>query len=250
MTTAVLVDDEPNLSDYLSRRLAALWPELEIIGSAINGRQALALCEDLAPDVVFLDIQMPGLSGLQVAEALDREIRVVFVTAYDEYAVQAFEAAAIDYLLKPVDDERLAMTIERLKVAVSEDEKAALSNAIGQVLGQLSRPDTDYLQWLKAQQNGTTQLVPVASIVYFQADGKYTTVVTAAGEHLIRTSIRELEAALDPQRFWRVHRGTIVAVKEIDEAHRDLRGRYTLTLRSRPEQLRTSQKYGHLFKGM
>lgn len=250
MTTALLVDDEPNLSDYLSRRLAELWPELDILGSAVNGRQALAMCEELAPDIVFLDIQMPGLSGLQVAEALDPEIRVVFVTAYDEYAVQAFEAAAIDYLLKPVQDARLAVTVERLKAAAGEDEKAALSSALGQVLGQLSRPESNHLQWLKAQQGGTTQLVPVDSVIYFQADGKYTTVVTAAGEHLIRTSIRELEEALDPKLFWRVHRGTIVRVEEIAEAHRDLRGRYTLTLRSRPEQLRTSQKYGHLFKGM
>jgi len=250
MTTALLVDDEPNLSDYLSRRLAEFWPELEVLGIAANGRQALAMCEELAPDIVFLDIQMPGLSGLQVAEALDPEVRVVFVTAHDEYAVQAFEAAAVDYLLKPVDDARLSVTIERLKVAASDDEKAALSSAIGQVLAQLPRPESDHLQWLKAQHGGTTQLVPVDSVIYFQADGKYTTVVTTAGEHLIRTSIRELEEALDPKLFWRVHRGTLVRVEEILEAHRDLRGRYTLTLRSRPEQLRTSQKYGHLFKGM
>ncbi len=250
MTTALLVDDEPNLSEYLARKLAELWPELEVLGSAVNGRQALAMCEELAPDVVFLDIQMPGLNGLQVAEALDPEIRVVFVTAYDEYAVKAFEAAAVDYLLKPVDDARLALTIERLRVAASAEEKTALSSAISQVLGQLSRPESDYLQWLKAQQGGSTQLVPVDSVIYFQADGKYTTVVTTGGEHLIRTSIKELEESLDPNRFWRVHRGTIVRVEEIAEAHRDLRGRYTLTLRSSPTQLRTSQKYGHLFKGM
>jgi DNA-binding LytR/AlgR family response regulator len=208
------------------------------------------MCEELAPDVVFLDIQMPGLSGLQVAEALDPETRVVFVTAFDEYAVQAFETAAVDYLLKPVDDARLAVTIDRLKFTASDDEKAALSSAISQVLGQLSRGESDYLQWLKAQQGGTTQLVPVDSVIYFQADGKYTTVVTTGGEHLIRTSIRELEEALDPKLFWRIHRGTIVRVDEIAEARRDLRGRYALTLRSSPQQLRTSQKYGHLFKAM
>lgn len=250
MTTALLVDDEPNLTDYLARRLAELWPELEIIGTAVSGRQALAMSEELAPDIIFLDIQMPGLSGLQVAEALDPEIRVVFVTAYDEYAVQAFEAAAVDYLLKPVDDARLGVTIQRLQRAASEPEKQVLANAIGQVLGQLNHPDAGHLQWLKAQQGGTTQLLPVASVVYFQADGKYTNVATAAGEHLIRTSIRELEDSLDPNQFWRVHRGTIVRVEEIAQAHRDMRGRYTLSLRSRPEQLRTSQKYGHLFKGM
>ena len=222
MTTAVLVDDEPNLSDYLTRRLAELWPELEILGTAVNGRQALAMCEELAPDVVFLDIQMPGLNGLQVAEALDPEIRIVFVTAYDEFAVQAFDAAAVDYLLKPVEDARLTTTIKRLQAASSNADKTvdrtALSTAIGQVLGQLNRPATGYLQWLKAQQGGTTQLVPVESVIYFQADGKYTNVVTASEEHLIRTSIRELEEALDPSLFWRVHRGTIVRVEEIAEA--------------------------------
>lgn len=250
MTTALLVDDEPNLSDYLARRLGDLWPELEIVGTAANGRQALAMCAELAPDVVFLDIQMPGLTGLQVAETLDPEIRVVFVTAYDEYAVQAFEAAAIDYLLKPVDDARLAQTLARLKRALSNDDRQALSSAISTVLGQLKDREPGFLTWLKAQQEGATQLVPVDAVIYFQADGKYTTVVTATAEHLIRTSIRELEEALDPEAFWRVHRGTIVRVEEIAEARRDLRGRYTLTLRSRPEQIRTSQKYGHLFKGM
>ena len=250
MTTALLIDDEPNLSDYLARRLAELWPELEILGTAVNGRQALAMGEELAPDIVFLDIQMPGLNGLQVAEALDPEIRIVFVTAYDRYAIQAFEAAAVDYLLKPVDDARLSLTIKRLKTASSDAEKAALSDAIGQVIGQLKGPESNHLQWLKAQQGGTTELIPVESVVYFQADGKYTNVVTATGEHLIRTSIRELEEALDPSLFWRVHRGTIVRVEEIAQANRDLRGRYTLNLRSRPEQLRTSQKYGHLFKAM
>lgn len=246
MTTALLVDDEPNLTAYLSRKLAEAWPELDVVGIAANGRQAIAMSEELAPDIVFLDIQMPGLSGLQVAESLDPEIRIVFVTAFDEYAVQAFQAAAVDYLLKPVDDDRLALTVTRLKQATNEPDREALN----QVLAQLASSDNSHLKWLRSQQGGSTRLVPVDSVIYFQADGKYTSVVTATEEHLIRTSIKELEGELDPAAFWRVHRGTIVRVDEIVEASRDLRGRYTLTLRSRPEQLRTSQKYGNLFKGM
>jgi DNA-binding LytR/AlgR family response regulator len=246
MTTAVLVDDEANLTDYLARKLGAIWPELEIVGTAVNGRQALALCEELTPDIIFLDIQMPGLSGIRVAEALDAEIRVVFVTAFDDYAVQAFERAAVDYLLKPVDEARLTVTVSRLKEAAMPAD----SEALARVISQLKTRDTGYLKWLRSQRGGATRLVPVDSVVYFQADGKYTSVVTATEEHLIRTSIRELTEVLDPDLFWQVHRSLIVRVDEILEARRDLRGRYTLSLRSRPEQLRSSQKYGHLFKGM
>ncbi len=246
MTSAQLVDDEPNLSAYLARELKRCWPELEILGIAENGRQALAMAQELAPDIVFLDIQMPGLSGLKVAEALDPETRIVFVTAFEDYAVQAFETAAVDYLLKPVDNARLAVTVARLKEAGSRPDADALAAA----LRQLSRGDAHHVKWLRSQQEGTTRLIPVESVVYFQADGKYTSVFTATEEHLIRKSIRELEAELASDAFWRVHRGLIVRVDEIVTASRDLRGRYTLTLRSRPEKLRTSQKYGHLFRGM
>lgn len=246
MTSALLVDDEPNLSAWLERQLAATWPELRVLGSAVNGRQALAMADDLSPDIVFLDIQMPGMSGLDVARALDPEIRVVFVTAYDEYAVPAFETAAVDYLLKPVDESRLRLTVKRLQEATGRPDPATLSA----VLKRLDTVGEHHLRWLRAQQGDATRLVPVEAVVYFQADGKYTSVVTASEEHLIRTSIKDLEAELDPAVFWRVHRGLIVRVSEILEATRDMRGRYTLSLRSRPETLRTSQKYGHLFRGM
>ncbi len=246
MTTALLVDDEENLTRYLTRKLAEAWPELEVLGSAANGRQALAMAEELAPDIVFLDIRMPGLSGLQVAEQLDPEIRVVFVTAYDEYAVAAFDRAAVDYLLKPVEDARLARTVARLKAEVPPDQQT-----IKDVIRQLTAsPARDYLRWVRSQQGEATELVPVEAVSYFKADGKYTSVATADREYLIRASIRELEDELDPEAFWRVHRGIIVRVADIAEARRDLRGRYALTLRSRPEVLRTSQKYGHLFRGM
>jgi DNA-binding LytR/AlgR family response regulator len=247
VTTALLVDDEPNLLAYLERKLGEVWPELTVVGKAGNGREALALAADLQPDIAFLDIQMPGMSGLKVAEALDPDIRIVFVTAHDEYAVAAFEAAAVDYLLKPVDEQRLRLTRERLEASEIVLDRDALARVISQIT---SRPGGPGLKWLRSERGGATQLIPVESVVYFKAEGKYTSVLTASEEHLIRTSIRDLEDQLDPDVFWRVHRGLIVRVEEISEARRDLRGRYSLTLKHRPEQLRTSQKYGHLFKGM
>jgi DNA-binding LytR/AlgR family response regulator len=246
MTSAILVDDEENTLRYLQRRLNQLWPELTVIATAPNGRAALQLSEELQPDIVFLDIQMPGLSGLQVAGMLDPEIRVVFVTAYDEFAVSAFETAAVDYLLKPVDDARLQLTISRLKETTTAPDDDELKKA----LREITQHAGSFLQWLRSQKAETTQLVPVDSVVFFQSDSKYTSVATSGEDHLIRTSIRELESQLDPNVFWRVNRGVIVRVSEIASAHRDIRGRYTLKLKSRPEQLRTSPKYSHLFKAM
>ena len=246
MTSAILVDDEDNPLRYLERRLRSLWPDLDILGTAGNGRSALALCEELQPDIVFLDIQMPGISGLQVADSLDPDIRVVFVTAYDEFAVAAFETAAVDYLLKPVDDSRLKVTINRLK----ETTSTTTDEGVKLVLQQLTQHNAGFLQWLRSQKGETTQLLPVDSVIFFRSDSKYTSVATSNDDHLIRTSIRELEIQLDPNVFWRVNRGVIVRVSDIASARRDLRGRYTLKLRSRPEQLRTSPKYSHLFKGM
>lgn len=246
MTTAILVDDEENPLRYLQRRLKQLWPELNIVATALNGRTALQLSKELQPDIVFLDIQMPGLSGLQVAEMLDPEIRVVFVTAYDEFAVKAFETAAVDYLLKPVDDARLNLTISRLKESTTAPDDAVLKKIVQDVTEHTS----SFLQWLRSQKGETTQLIPIESVVFFRSEDKYTTVATSNEDHLIRTSIRELESQLDPNAFWRVNRGVIVRVSDIASADRDIRGRYTLKLRSRPEQLRTSPKYSQLFKAM
>lgn len=246
MTSAVLVDDEDASLRYLERKLGELWPDLEIVGSAANGRSALSLCEELQPDIVFLDIQMPGLSGLQVADALDPDIRVVFVTAFDEFALQAFDSAAIDYLLKPIEAGRLQKTIDRLKDTASAPEAGALTEAVA-LIGQQRN---EHLHWVRAQRGDKVEVIPVESVVYFQADNKYTTVVTSAAEHLIRTSITQLEEQLDPNRFWRVNRSTIIAISEVVSASRDIRGRYTLRLQNRPETVRTSPKYSHLFKAM
>lgn len=244
-TTAIIVDDEPHLVDYLTTKLSELWPDLEIVGTALNGRQAVSLAEETNPDIAFLDIHMPGLSGLQVAQALSADIKIVFVTAFDEYAVDAFQRAAIDYLLKPVSDTRLMQTIERLRASASSDR-----NDLLHLIRDISQEQNNYLQWIRAGLDDTTQLVPVSDVIYFKADLKYTEIFTRDGEYIVRRSIKELESQLDPNQFWRIHRGVIVRVEQIATAKRDFRGRYTIALHDHADVLRTSQSYGHLFKHM
>ena len=244
--TAVLIDDEPLVMEHLKHKLESLWPELELLGTAINGRQGLALVAETQPDIVFLDIHMPGLTGLAVAEALPDSCQVVFVTAFDQYAVAAFDRAAVDYLLKPVTDARLQQTIDKLKSSSGTSQAADIQA----VLQQLHQQTPQHLVWLRTGLDEVTELLSVDEVVYFKAEQKYTSVFTAYREHLIRTSIQDLEAELDPNAFWRIHRGLIVRVDQVVSARRDLRGRYTLTLRERAETLRSSQAYGHLFKHM
>lgn len=244
MTTALILEDEPLLAEQLRDKLARLWPELKIVGMPGEGREALRMARQTQPDIAFLDIRLPGLSGLEVAAALPEHTRVVFVTAHDEFAVEAFRAAAVDYLLKPVSDERLVATIERLRREGSQNREELLA-----LLQQVGAAPS-WLQWIRAGLGETTVLVPVEEAVYFRADAKYTSVVTRDKEHLVRRAISQLESQLDPDKFWRIHRGVIVRVDQIASASRDLRGRYVLTLRDRPEKLRSSQAYGHLFKHM
>ena len=251
-TTAIIADDEPRLADYLKSRLAALWPELVIAGIAANGPDALALLAREAPDIAFLDIRMPGLTGLEVARRADAGVHLVFVTAFDQYAVDAFERAAVDYLLKPVSDERLAETVARLKarvqaVAPTPDWRAAL--AAIERLAPLA-PAPERLAWIRASTGQQVRLIAVEDVVYFQANDKYTSVFTADGEALIRTPMKELGEQLDPQRFWQVHRGTIVNVAHIATTTRELSGRITLTLKGRPDKVAVSRAYVHLFKQM
>ncbi len=243
--TALIVDDEANVATHLQDKLAGLWPELTVVGIAGNGRQALALVEQHAPDIVFLDIHMPGMTGLEVAERLPPHTRVVFVTAFDQFAVAAFERAAADYLLKPVEEARLRQTVQRLQTPDMPPPEQLLA-----LLKTLTPPKTDYLQWLRAGLDDTTELVSVADVIYFHADQKYTTVATRDREYYVRTPIKALAEQLDPQQFWRIHRATIVRVDQIVSARRDLRGRYTLSLKDTSTQLRSSQSYGHLFKQM
>lgn len=249
--TAIIADDEPRLARYLQERLAALWPELEIVGVAANGPEAQALLAREAPDIAFLDIRMPALSGLEVALRAGRDVRIVFVTAYDQYAVAAFERAAVDYLLKPVSDERLAETVARLK----ETPAAAPGGDMATVLAAIERlapadPASRKLAWIRASRGGEVMLIDVDDVAYFQANDKYTSVFTAQGESLIRTPLKELAAQLDETRFWQVHRGTIVNVRHIGSTTRDLAGRVVLGLKTRREHVQVSRTYAHLFKQM
>lgn len=254
MTTAVLVDDELLLTQHLERQLRMAWPELVITGRASNGREALALIDSARPDVVFLDIRMPGQDGLQIASRLPQDVHIVFVTAYDEYAIAAFEHATVDYLLKPVTEERLATTVKKLKRQLEGDtnitaERGQLTALVEQLLARAPER-VEYIQWLRVGANDVTELVPVGDVVYLRSDTKYTSVYTATREYLLRMTLKELEQQLDPSVFWRIHRSILVNANDIASATRDLRGRYQLQLKRRAETLRSSQSYGHLFRHM
>jgi DNA-binding LytR/AlgR family response regulator len=247
---ALIADDEPLLALSLRTALEEAWPELEIAAVLPNGLEAVQAAERLKPDVAFLDIRMPGLDGLEAAaEIADRmgeaAPAVVFVTAYDEYATKAFELAAVDYVLKPVALERLAHTVARLKSRPRGFEELARQL---RALGTLA-PRSGGLQHVMAGSGHAVKLIPVAEVCYFQAADKYTTVVTAEGEALIRTSLKELAPQL-PEGFQQVHRGTIVNLKHVATALRDETGRVTLRLRTRMETLAVSRVYADLFKPM
>ncbi|MCB1646566.1 MAG: response regulator transcription factor [Pseudomonadales bacterium] len=251
--TAVIADDEPNLRSHLARSLASLAPAIRVVGEAANGREALQLIEAGQPDVAFLDIRMPGLTGLEVAARINGATRVVFVTAYDEYAIEAFENAAVDYLLKPLDEARLEKTIARLTLSPARESRdmAALIEQLGSQLSrQLSESQPAWLQWLRVGRGNQVSIVPVDEVMYFQADHKYTSVYTSEGEFIIRKTIRELEQTLDPTRFWRVHRSSLVNLAYIEVARKDFRGRYTLHLRGSAQTLKVSDTYSHLFRQM
>ncbi|GAB3247885.1 LytR/AlgR family response regulator transcription factor [Chitinimonas naiadis] len=258
MTTALIADDEIALAEYLKTQLASIWPELKVIALAHNGVDALRLIDEEAPDIAFLDIRMPGLTGLDVASRLlgsDAAPHIVFVTAYDQYAVDAFEREAVDYLLKPPSLERLQRTVEKLKrqlvepapqpAAPSQDLLGRLADLLGQQAGGGPR-----LDWIRAAHGNETRLIAIDEVIYFEARDKYVSVFTGEGESLIRTPLKELLDGLDPARFWQIHRGTIVAVRHIAGTVRDFRGRTLLKLKAHPEQLVVSRAYLHLFKQM
>ena len=243
--SAIIVDDEPNLVEYLERKLASLWPELRIVGIAHSGQQSIEIAHKLKPDIAFLDIRLPGISGLEVAKALPIKTQIVFVTAYDEFAVEAFKHAAVDYLVKPVDNARLAETITRLKNRESQNRSALI-----ELLRNAGLEQSGYLEWIRAGLRDTTEIVSVRDVIYCKAEYKYTSVITRDRTLVIRSSIQELEQNLDPNQFWRIHRAVIVRVDQILKAKRDLRGRYILTLRDHEDSLRTSRSYAHLFRHM
>jgi DNA-binding LytR/AlgR family response regulator len=247
---AIIADDEAPLRQSLRRRLSEVWPELVVCGEAKNGEEALALIERHHPQAAFLDIRMPGLTGLEVAGRIGGSCRIVFVTSYDDYAVEAFEKEAVDYLLKPVTRERLEKTVRRLRQGL-ETGAALPAEAIRRLLDRLSpEGENRRLQYLRVQQGDGVRLISVDDVVYFQAQDKYTTVMTREGETLIRKSIRDLAAELDPDRFWQIHRGILVNVRSIARVSRSLTGKGVLKLKDRDETLPVSPRYLHRFRQM
>lgn len=249
--TAIIADDEQHLANYLNDRLTALWPELSIVGIAKNGLEAMRLVDDESPTIVFLDIRMPGLTGLEVASRLDANTHVVFVTAYDQYAVEAFDRQAADYLLKPVTDDRLARTIARLKEKIAKVESPGdVAGILKQLAQVLPTAKDSYLRWIRASVGETVRQIPIDEVLYLQAQDKYVSVYTREGESLIRTPLSELSAQLDPNEFWQIHRSTIINVSRVVSTQRDVMGRTQVKLRECKTELPVSRAYAHLFKQM
>jgi DNA-binding LytR/AlgR family response regulator len=245
--TALLAEDEPLLRQQLRERIERLWPELEIVAEAEDGVRALEELERTRPDILFLDIHMPGVSGLEVARKA--QCHVVFVTAYDQYAVAAFEKGAVDYLVKPVSEVRFAAMIERLKQRVA-DPPADLAAVLEQLALKLKPLQRDFLRWIKASHGSNLKMILVEDVLYFQSDEKYTRVVVKDGESLIKKPIKELLEELDPAQFWQIHRSTVVNAKAIAGVSRDLSGRHHVTLKGTSAKLEVSRSYVHLFKQM
>jgi DNA-binding LytR/AlgR family response regulator len=250
MPTAIIADDERLMRDQLRLRLSQVWPELEILDEAKNGEEAISMVEEHRPDFTFLDIRMPGKTGLDAAREIGGKSHVVFITAYDQYAVEAFERGAIDYVLKPAEPERLRLTVERLKARL-----AAPPQDMSAMLAQLARqigiePKKQYLQWIQATIGQDLRMIPVQEILFFQSDEKYTRVQTARYEALIRKPVRDLSEELDPALFWQIHRATLVNVNAIDGVTRDIRGRHLVMIKGLTEKLEVSRSYVHLFKQM
>jgi DNA-binding LytR/AlgR family response regulator len=272
MTTALIAEDEPLLAQALRAELARAWPELLLLEAAVDGDDAVERALAQRPDIVFLDIRMPGRSGLEAAQAIVEEWPaaaaalplIVFVTAYDQYALQAFERAAVDYLQKPVQPARLAACCGRLKQAIALRETARQQPSaaapdeaalLGRLRSLLAAPASQALApapltMLQAGIGSTLHMIPVDEVVYFEAADKYVRVVTATREALIRMSLRELLPRLSTERFWQIHRGTVVRADAIATATRDDSGKVFLSLRERPERLVASRLYAHLFRGM
>jgi DNA-binding LytR/AlgR family response regulator len=250
MPTAIVAEDEPILRTQLEGKLARLWPELEIIASVEDGAAALEALEDRAPDFMFLDIQMPEMTGVEVARHVAGRSHVVFVTAYDQYAIQAFETGAVDYVLKPASDDRLKLTIDRLKAKLAAPTPPADLSAVLSRLTEQLGGGKQKLQWIKATVGQNLRLIPVNEVLFFQSDEKYTRVVLADGEALIKTPIRELLDGLDADVFWQIHRSTLVNVNAIAGVTRDFRGQAHVRIKGKDDNLVVSRIYSHLFKQM
>ena len=250
--TAVVADDERLMREQIIGRLRQAWPELSIVGEASNGREAVALVRSLEPDVAFLDISMPEMDGIQAAQAVAGEVHVVFVTAHDEHAIKAFEQGAVDYVLKPAEPERLAITCERLRERLkgAPDPMNELLVQLSQRLGSGTVKAHEYMRWVQASVGATIRMIPTSDILFFRAEDKYTRVQTSTIEALIRKPIKELIDELDPNEFWQIHRATVVRVDAIEQVSRNLRGQQIVHVKGRPDKLEVSRTFNHLFKQM
>ncbi len=269
--TALIADDEPLLREHLQAHLARLWPQCQVVAQARNGREAVQLYEQHHPDVVFLDVHMPGMNGVEAARQIGRDALLVFVTAYDSYAVQAFEEGAIDYLVKPFEAERLADTVQRLALRLDERQApaaagtvradppmtevpapATLDEVLARLAAQMQRQagSRPWLQWIKASVGQAVRLIPVDEVTYLRSDEKYTLVVWSGGEALIRKPIRELVDELDPEQFVQIHRSVIVNLRHVTQVTRGANETADVHLRGRTETLPVSRSYLHLFRQM
>ncbi len=250
--TAVVADDERLMREQIIGGLKEAWPELLIVGEASNGREAVALARGLEPDIVFLDISMPGMDGIQAAQALAGRVHVVFVTAHDQYAISAFEHGAVDYLLKPADPERLALTCQRLRGRLERapDPMNELLAQLSQRLGAGGGKPNEYLRWVQASAGANLRMIPTGDILFFRAEDKYTRVQTARFEALIRKPIKELIDELDPEEFWQIHRATVVRVDAVEQVSRNFRGHQVVHVKGSEEKLEVSRSFNHLFKQM
>ena len=247
---AIVADDEVHLAEHLRARLQHLWPQLEVLSLAGNGIDALRAINEAEPDIAFLDIRMPGLTGLELAKRVDTRTHIVFVTAFDQYAVEAFDREVVDYLLKPVTDERLGKAIERLQRKLASAERPP---ALDDVLAKLARAIPGAggrMRWIRALKGDLVQQIAVDDVLFFQAADKYTCVMTREGESLIRMPLAELTPQLDAQAFWQIHRSTVVNMNEVASTRRDLAGRVFVKLKGGSAELPVSRAYAHLFKQM
>ena len=251
--TAVIADDEALMRANLREQLAIAWPELEIVAEATDGDEAVALCSEHRPNVAFLDIRMPGRTGLDVALEITQmggdDTRIVFVTAYEEHALQAFEAGAVDYLLKPIDPLRLEQAVERIRKNIRQPAQP-LEGLLADLRRSIKPSEPRYMRWIKATVGRDLRLLNVDDVVYFQSDTKYTRVVLAQSEALIRTPLKDLLSGLDPEKFWQIHRGTLVNVESIAAVSRDGPEKQSVHLKGRAEKLPVSRQFFHLFRQM
>ena len=256
--TAIIADDEKQLRLYLKNKLSQIWPELKICAEAENGIEAVELAKKHKPDIAFLDIRMPGKSGLEAASEINKICNIVFITAYDQYAIDAFENEAIDYILKPVESTRLEKTVMRLKkgLATEKNKPEDMTQILKKIAETIpAAQENKYLQWIRAQHGDSIRLIPVDEISLFQATDKYTAVFSRDKEqkdkeHLIRKTIKELETRLDPEKFWKIHRGTIVKASAITKISRSITGKYIIKVKGHEDPLKVSRSHIHLFKQM